>query len=112
MTAANASGSGDTVGIWGSGIQLFIPAGYVSGNPLSDSATWDNATFSSLGATPGTYIWNWGSGATADSFTLNIGAVAVPSPSIGRGLPVLLAVGGILFGAKLLERKSHRLQFG
>jgi hypothetical protein len=29
---------------------------------------------------------------------------AVPAPLIGRGLPVLIAVGGILFGAKLLER--------
>jgi hypothetical protein len=38
---------------------------------------------------------------------------AVPAPLIGRGLPVLLAVGGLLFGAKLLERrKKHGLQFG
>lgn len=37
----------------------------------------------------------------------------VPAPVIGRGLPVLLAVGGILFGAKLLERSKKRtLQFG
>ena len=34
--------------------------------------------------------------------------VAVPAPLIGRGLPVLLAVGGILFGAKLLERSKTR----
>jgi hypothetical protein len=34
----------------------------------------------------------------------------VPAPSIGHGLPVLLAVGGLLFGAKLWERsKKHRL---
>jgi hypothetical protein len=38
---------------------------------------------------------------------------AVPAPVIGRGLPVLLAVGGLLFGAKLLERgKRRRLQLG
>lgn len=38
---------------------------------------------------------------------------AVPAPLIGRGLPVLLAVGGLLFGAKLLERgRRRRLQFG
>jgi hypothetical protein len=37
----------------------------------------------------------------------------VPAPSIGRGLPVLLAVGGLLLGARLLERgKRRRLQFG
>jgi hypothetical protein len=31
---------------------------------------------------------------------------AVPAPLIGHGLAVLLAVGGVLFGAKLLERHS------
>ena len=30
--------------------------------------------------------------------------VAAPAPLIGSGLPVVLAVGGILFGAKLLQR--------
>jgi hypothetical protein len=60
--------------------------------------------------TPGTYEWTWGTGAN-QNFTLEIGAV--PAPLIGRGLPVLLAVAGLLFGAKLLERgKRHRLQFG
>jgi len=32
----------------------------------------------------------------------------VPAPPIGRGLPVILAVGGILFGAKLWERSKRR----
>ena len=37
----------------------------------------------------------------------------VPAPLIGRGLPALLSVGGLLFGAKLLERgKRRRLQLG
>jgi hypothetical protein len=31
---------------------------------------------------------------------------AVPAPLIGHGLTVLLAVGGVLFGGKLLERRS------
>jgi hypothetical protein len=33
--------------------------------------------------------------------------VAVPAPLIGFGLPVFLAVGGLLFGAKLLERSRR-----
>jgi hypothetical protein len=34
----------------------------------------------------------------------------VPAPVIGHGLFVLLAVGGVLFGGKLLERlKKHHL---
>jgi hypothetical protein len=45
-----------------------------------------------------------------DSF---IGFQQVPAPIIGHGLLVLLAVSGVLFGARLLERgKRHRLQFG
>jgi hypothetical protein len=36
---------------------------------------------------------------------------AVPAPVIGHGLFVLLAIGGVLFGGKLLESfKKHRLQ--
>ncbi len=35
-------------------------------------------------------------------------AVPVPAPLIGHGLPVLLAVGGILFGANLMGRKGRR----
>jgi hypothetical protein len=80
--------------------------GYVSGHALADTMTFDNTTFTGLGVTPGTYEWTWGSGLTADSFTLQIGPVAVPAPLIGHGLSVLLAVGGLLFGAKLLERSK------
>jgi hypothetical protein len=102
-TLAN-SGTGDMVGIDGLNGSLAVPDGYVSGNSLSDTATYDNATIASVHVAPGTYVWVWGSGADADSFTLQIGPAAVPAPLIGHGLPVLLAVGGILFGAKLLER--------
>jgi hypothetical protein len=88
-----------------------VPVGYVSGSALSNSGTFNDETFSSIGATPGIYVWTWGTGAHADSFTLQIGAV--PAPVIGRGLPVILAVGGLLFAAKLLERsKKRRLQIG
>lgn len=38
--------------------------------------------------------------------TKNTGAVAAPAPPIGRGLPAVLAIGGILFGAKLWERRK------
>jgi hypothetical protein len=95
-----SSGSGDTVGIFGFGFgnQLDVPAGYVSGSALSDSSTYDNQTFSSLGVTPGSYVWTWGSGATADSFTLDIvAAAAAPEPSsvlllaLPLGLVILLA---------------------
>jgi hypothetical protein len=72
--AAN-TGSGDYVGIVGflSQGQLFLPQGYFSDTALSSSATWNNATYASLGVTPGTYIWSWGTGLPNQNFTLIIG---------------------------------------
>jgi hypothetical protein len=40
------------------------------------------------------------------------GVVTVPSPVIGRGFPAVLAVGGLLFAAKLLERSKKRRLLG
>lgn len=87
-STVTASDSGPLVGVSGgdtlaSEPVLVVPQGYVSDTPISAStATWDSATFTSLGITPGTYVWNWGSGATADSFTLDIVAPAsVPEPA-------------------------------
>jgi len=94
----NTNGSGDIVGIGMFGIDLVVPSGYVSGSPLSDTATYINQTFASLGAIPGTYLWTWGSGASDDTFTLQIGPVAaVPEPSslllLGIALAGLMLVG-------------------
>ena len=50
-----------------------MPQGYVSGAALSDSMTFNNATFASLGVTPGTYVWTWGTGLPNQNFTLIIG---------------------------------------
>lgn len=57
---------------------LLVPVGYVSGSVLSDSATYDNQTLATLGATPGSYKWTWGSGAN-QNFTLDVNAVPEPS---------------------------------
>ena len=77
-----SSGSGDMVGVQGGGnSQFYVPAGYVSGSPLSDTSTYNNQTFASLGVTPGVYEWTWGTGAN-QNFTLDIGVTpAVPEPS-------------------------------
>ena len=72
-----SSGSGDMVGIDNliSGLEvehaLIVPRGYVSGTLLSNSATWSGKTFATLGVTPGTYVWTWGTGAN-QNFTLEI----------------------------------------
>jgi hypothetical protein len=75
LTSAS-SGSGDIVEIIGEFNNLAVPSGYVSGNPLSDNATYDNQTLASLEATPGVYEWTWGSGPN-QNFTLDV----VPEPS-------------------------------
>ena len=53
---------------------------------------------------------NWvGSKNDYDLVSKDLPFTPVPAPLIGHGLPILIAVGGLLFGAKLLERsKKHR----
>ena len=72
-----SSASGDIVVFVADVDELDVPEGYVSDTPLSDTATYTGQTFSSLGVTPGTYEWKWGTGAN-QNFTLEIG---VPEPS-------------------------------
>jgi hypothetical protein len=97
--AIASSGSGDIVGISVSEQILAVPLGYVSGDPLFNTATYAGETFLSLGVTPGTYVWTWGTGANADSFTLIIGPTAVPEPAsialLGMALAGLLLAGTI-----------------
>jgi hypothetical protein len=66
-------GAGTIVATTGAfGAQIIVPTGYVSGSALSDSAIYHSASFATLGVTPGTYVWKWGSGAN-QNFTLQIG---------------------------------------
>ena len=85
-----SSESGDFVGIQGG--FLFVPTGYLSGTALSDSSTYTGQTFSTLGVTPGTYEWTWGSGAN-QNFTLEAGVAAVPDSGSTLGLLFLSLVG-------------------
>lgn len=81
----SSSGSGNVVGFDGPDT-LAVPIGYVSNTPLGTStATWDNATFASLGLSPGRYVWSL---ATGDIFTVQVGSIPEP-PSLA------------LFGASL-----------
>ena len=97
----SSTDTGDAVGlayVGPDGPSLFVPEGYVSGTTLSSGSTWDNASFASLGVTPDTYVWSWGSGAD-QSFTLIIGGgmPTVPEPAaLGMfGFGVLL-IGGFV----------------
>lgn len=68
-------GMGDKFGIGDRGTWLLVPENYISGSPLFGSATWTGTTIAGMGMTPGSYTWNWGSGAATDSLTLHIGVV-------------------------------------
>jgi hypothetical protein len=95
------TGSGDFVGIGGLAGDIELPGGYTSGHALTSSATWNNATFASLGVTPGTYVWTWGAeGAANQNFTLIIGRAGVPD---GGSTVSLLGFG--LLGLAALRRK-------
>lgn len=92
FSAVGTFGGGDNVSVIGT--SFLLPLGYVSGSPLANSATWGSATFASLGVTPGSYVWTWGSGAE-QSITIQIGDVPVnrvpEPPALGVfGLSVLL----------------------
>lgn len=91
------SGSGDRVGLRTDLPGIAVPLGYSSGDFLVSSSTYAGATFASLGVTLGTYVWNWGSGPTADSFTLIISSdLPVPEPAS----VVLLATAIVALGLK------------
>ena len=93
------TGSGDPFGIGGEDGNIWVPAGYVSGDPLTNSMTFNNATLASLGVRQGTYIWSWGTGLPNQNFTLIIGS-GVPD---GGSTVSLLGFG--LLGLAALRRK-------
>jgi hypothetical protein len=97
-----SSGSGPGFGVAAQGSLLVVPDGYASGALLSGTSVYAGTTFASLGVTPGTYVWNWGSGPTADSLTLQIGPAAAPEPvSLS-----LLAVGVAGFAVRRWRRRT------
>ena len=98
-----SSSTGNPVSIFGQAGELRLPQGYLTGGPLSGTFTFNNATFAGLGVTPGTYVWTWGTGVHADSFTINAG---VGVPDAGSTLPLL---GFALLGLAALRRKQTEL---
>jgi hypothetical protein len=63
--------------------------------------TFNNATFASLGVTPGTYVWSWGNGLPNQNFTLVIGGVGVPDAGSTVSLLGFALLGSAAFRRKL-----------
>jgi hypothetical protein len=96
------SGSGAGPGVAGAAHQIYVPVNFISNTALvASSNTYTGQTISSLGLTPGTYVWTWGTGPSADSFTVNVhpGTTPVPLPS---------SLAGGLIGLAMLVRPAHR----
>lgn len=100
LLAFASSGSGDRLTVIGVSGSLAVFDGYTSGGSLAATATFEDASFASLGLLEGTYVWTWGSGANLDSYTLQIGSPsAVPEPSS----LALIGIGGL--GMALMRRR-------
>jgi hypothetical protein len=102
-------GSGDNVVLSGKSGTLGLIGNYVNGMALASSATWENASLATLGLTPGTYLWTWGTGQHADSFTLNIEAAPLAAPEPASWAMMLGGFG--MIGAVLRKRGRSSVRF-
>ena len=79
-----------------------MPTGYKLGKPLSNTATYLNQSFLSLGVTPGAYEWIWGTGEN-QNFTLVIGAPGAAIPELAS-----LSLLGVMLAGLLLARPRRQ----
>lgn len=71
---------------------ILVDRDYTPGSPINSTAQWNNATITSIGLTPGQYLYTW----SADSMTVNI----VPEPSSFG----LIALGSLALLYRLRQR--------
>ena len=109
-----SSGSGDLVAFGvvqplpSGQFNLFVPPGYVSGSPLSDSSTYAGATFASLGITPGTYEWTWGTGPN-QNFTIQAGTAPTPTQLLNISTRLRVLTGNnVLIGGFIVTGASNK----
>ncbi len=105
QTTASGSLFGlDPLNFLGTGSSVFFPAGY-NGGIFNSTATYNSATFASLGLTPGTYTSGFNSGPNADSITINVQATPVTLES--DAAPILGAVAFMGVGVWWKRRRAQ-----
>ena len=84
------TGGGDRVGLLGRR-RIGVPIGYVSGDPLSGTATY-TGNFDSIGVATGTFTTSLVRGAVTETIVVNVAGVPEPSSAtvIGLGMVVLI----------------------
>lgn len=95
--------SGDYFIVGGSFGAIGVNSNYISGTFFTNSATFENQSLSTLGLTPGTYVYTWGTGENADSVTVNVNAVPEPAST------ALLAIGGCALLLGMRKRRNPSL---
>lgn len=97
------SSSGGPIGVdaVGQSVRLYVPRGYVSGSPINATSTWNGDSLASLGLTPGSYVFSYGT----DSITYVVAgaATATAVPSFSALAALLLAFGLILIARRRLQ---------
>ncbi len=104
-----STGNGSTVGISTEQDLLALPVDYVSESFLSSQAFFQNETLAGLGLTAGSvYTYHFGSGATADSFVIDIApSTTIPEPGSLALLSLPLGAAGMLVTRR--SRQQRRL---
>ena len=85
----NVSGDVFGFGLFGGSEEIFVPDGYVSGDPLAGTSFYASESFASIGLTPGSYGFTIPSG---DSVTVNINAIPEPTTAAMLGLSSLVLI--------------------
>ncbi len=98
-----SSATGDPFTVSGRFGRVGVPNGYISGAPLAATTIFAGETLASLGAAPGTYVFN----TPNDTITVNIGtlAAAVPEPATWAMMMLgFFAVGGAMRTSRRKEK--------
>jgi len=85
--------------------EIYVPQNYISGTVMSGTSVFDNTTLAGLGLTAGTYVVTWGSGATADSLTVQVGQPSSPIPEPPSAPLMILPALALIAGCQI-QRKS------